>query len=450
MTYYLDIQQFGYMELFLIILMSLKYLFGFGWDSAFIRFYNQKNENKYSVASSTLISRLVLHLLLLVIFFFLSENILIILRIDVDYINVVWIILFIYILEDYFKFLILILRSENLAKSFGIFRIYQIVLQFILLVSFFVFLELNIHAVFYSLFLTNIIILLFIIIKYKKFIFLKQKINFYVNIKKLFAYGFPLLFVAIAFFVINYSDRYMLRFLLEDKIALQEIGLYSFYNKIASSCLMFLVVFRMIWMPLVLKNYHDLNYKKVFRYIIVFCATISLSASLFVSLFSFEILNIFSGDKIYLLKYNVLSLVFIIQLLILLGDYTSIGIHIMKKTTYSALFGFLFAIINIFLNYFLIPIYMLEGAIIASILSLLGYIVATNILSYKLYKLNFNFYHFLIGLILLSGMYFFSTIELTYKFYVLLFLILLFSFYIKINFANFKFCFLILKKDKVL
>ena len=105
-------------------------------------------------------------------------------------------------------------------------------------------------------------ILLISIVKYKKYIFQKQKLDFFINIKKSIYFGFPLVFAAISFFIINFSDRYMLNLLLEENLALNEIGFYSFYTKIATSFLMFLVVFRMIWSPFVIKYYKDINYKK--------------------------------------------------------------------------------------------------------------------------------------------------------------------------------------------
>ena len=136
--------------------------------------------------------------------------------------------------------------------------------------------------------------------------------------------------------------------------------------------------------------------------------------------------------------------------MILLGDYTPVGIDIKKKTFYRLIFGILFAIINIILNYLFIPVYMLEGALIASILSMLGYVVMINFVSYKLYKLNLNYFEFLIGLILLITMFYFSKMDFIDRIYVFFMLGVLLSIYIKKNFENFKLCFITLKKDKIL
>ena len=123
----------------------------------------------------------------------------------------------------------------------------------------------------------------------------------------------------------------MLNLLLEENLALNEIGFYSFYTKIATSFLMFLVVFRMIWSPFVIKYYKDINYKKIFKYLVLFFFVLSISISILVSLFSYEILGIFNGNDDYLLKNNALALVFITQILILLGDYIPVGIDIKKN-----------------------------------------------------------------------------------------------------------------------
>ena len=93
---------------------------------------------------------------------------------------------------------------------------------------------------------------------------------------------------------------------------------------------------------------------------------------------------------------------------------------------------------------------MLEGAIISSILSMFGYILIINIVSYRLYKINYNFLVFFIGLTLLSFTYFFSNIDFIYRFYYFLILLIFFTFLYKTNFKKFKFCFNTLKKDKII
>ena len=132
----------------------------------------------------------------------------------------------------------------------------------------------------------------------------------------------------------------MLNFLLDKDIALQEIGLYSFYNKIAGSFLMFLVIFRMIWSPLVIKYYRNKNYKIIFQYLILFAGTVSLFVALFVGLFSYEILNLLSGSDKYLIKHNALALIFVTQLLILLGDYMPVGIDIKRRLFIEDFLGY--------------------------------------------------------------------------------------------------------------
>ena len=44
MTSYLTVQQFGQIELFLLILLALKYLFSFGWDPVNKIYNDQKRK----------------------------------------------------------------------------------------------------------------------------------------------------------------------------------------------------------------------------------------------------------------------------------------------------------------------------------------------------------------------------------------------------------------------
>ena len=174
MTSYLTVQQFGQIELFLLILLALKYLFSFGWDSSLIRFYNDQKEKKYDILLSTFILRIIIHTSVIILFYFFSDNFLDLVKIDLNYLDLFWVVLIIYIIDDYLNLFNLLFRSENLAQSYGILNISQHILTFILLILFLILFNLEIYAVFYSFVIAKLIVLFFVFLKYQKYFFQKK------------------------------------------------------------------------------------------------------------------------------------------------------------------------------------------------------------------------------------------------------------------------------------
>ncbi|WP_417326348.1 oligosaccharide flippase family protein [Halarcobacter sp.] len=450
LTAYLSVEEFGLIELFMLMLTLFAYLFGFGWDSSFVRFYNDKECDKKNIVFTTLIFRLFVHIMILLMCLVASDTILKIINIEQVYAQILWVLVFVYILEDYINLTLLIFRSNNMAKHFGLLKVNQNVIRFLILVISLVLLNIGLYSVFYSLFISTFLMFFYVLYVLKDYAKVYKLIYVVDNLKNMIFFGSPLVFAAVSFFIINYSDRYMLNFLLEKEIGLREVGLYSFYSKIAAAVLMFSIVFKMVWAPMIYKYYSYIQYKRVFRYLIEFFVLLILVLSIISSFFSNEILNIFTFNDDYLFKYNSLSLIFAIQLLILIGDYAPIGIGIKKKNKYRAYIGLLSASLNICLNFILIPLYELNGALMASFISMLCYVIILNILANKLYFIKYNNGLFFIGISMILSGFFISTLVMIYKIFLIIGYFIYLGFILYKNRSKYILVYKILKKESIL
>jgi len=207
------------------------------------------------------------------------------------------------------------------------------------------------------------------------------------RLKELLAFGIPLVPAAIAFYLMTYSDRYFLIYFTD----LKEVGLYSIGNKVASLLGLVTMGFAMAWGPLVYDTYREEDskrtYSKVFDYFSIATAFIVL----ILSVFSRELLTIFTTEE-YIAAYIVVPFLVTSLAVYTAGDYIlAIGLGIAKKTIHRGRIGVIAAVVNIFLNSLLIPFYGMVGAAIATLISFLlfGYLLFRK--SQKYYYINYNF-----------------------------------------------------------
>ena len=448
-TKFLTIEEFGLMELLILLITFLQFGFSFGWDSSFVRFYNDKNYDRQEIFTSVLIFRLLIHTLLIIISFVSLSYLTTLLNIPQEYGFLLKYILFIYIFDEYLKLSLELLRSQNNAKLYGLLLSAKNIIRFIIMLLMFFILKYKLEAVFYSLVFANLFIVVISLKLFKKEYTRMALSTFKIHSKEIVSFGFPLIFASLAFFIINFTDRYMLNWLLPEEIALKDIGLYSFYMKLITATFIFSVIFKILWAPFIYKVHHRLSSPKTFKYIIEIYFVLLVISGFIFSLFSLELIDLISFNSDYLLKYQIVSIIMAIQLLIMIGDYSPVGIGIMKKNKYRAYGGLVFALMNIILNYILIPIYGLGGALIASFSSLLLYFTFLNIMSYSLYRVKYNYMLFIIGILLIMSNYFLSSFSLWNKILILSVFIIFISVYVFFKRNNYIKAIYILRKNRV-
>ena len=183
------------------------------------------------------------------------------------------------------------------------------------------------------------------------------------TLHRMIKFSAPLAVGSFAYWGLTTIDRFMLKNL----SGLTEVGIYSVAVTIASAVSVVSVIFSNIWHPLVYQWIEEgVDSKKVFFVSEVIALLIALlwsCAGLVAPIVTYFLPSSYDSVQ-YLLVLSVGA-----PLLYLLSETTVVGINVTRKTIYSMLASLGALLVNIILNYILIPLYGVEGAVISSAIS---------------------------------------------------------------------------------
>lgn len=198
-------------------------------------------------------------------------------------------------------------------------------------------------------------------------------------------FGIPLVFSAIALNFLNGIDRYILQYISSE----YELGLYELAYRIGGIISMFVVIpMNLAVVPVAYRIYKKPNDLYYYSKMMTFSLIVIAWPTLFISLFGKEIIMIFDKSANFyasasIVPYLALSYVFVGMTII-----SSLGLYLTGKTKIIAVLNFIVAMINVALNFILIPYYGATGAAIATVIA---YIILYKI-SYYYSKKYHGFY----------------------------------------------------------
>jgi len=439
-TRWLKPEGFGQLEIINSLLQILVIIFSLGFGSAIIKVYIRdvkKKKHKYAVLILSLIfvmpfAGLASLVMLLYAPFFsqiiLGQPILKPLIYLISLIN-----LFSIFNLLYFGFL----RAQDQSKKYA--RAFILRSSIILILNIFsvVCLKLGVGGILLGNLIAQIILCLFFIFDSAKKMkrassktVLKNynpalKKRCYYILKKLFKFGIPIIPATIAMFIMDLSDRYFLRFM----VNMSEVGIYSLGYKIGFLIFVLLVLpLQLSWPTFSFKIAKLKENKKIFAKTLTYFLIIGFSFALFCSLFSQQAIQILA-TKEFLKAQKIVPWVCLSY--ILLGAHYLIvaGLHIKEKTKYYPLMIIAPAIINLILNYFLIQQYAMLGAAIATLIAFIIMLILTYLISNHFYPIKYEYSKIakisLLSLIILVLNYF-----IQFNFILKIFLLLIFIFLI--------------------
>lgn len=216
----------------------------------------------------------------------------------------------------------------------------------------------------------------------------KINLSFSLNIdvlRTLLNFSFPLVFSSAAFYIFNYSDRWMLQ--IYDST--ESVALYGSASRIAILTATVHILLRSAFMPLVYDRYKDTQTQQDISTIFSIVTVLGVITISIISIFSEEIVRLILGEN-YLKSSSIIALISI-SLILMNSYFYAPGLAIAKKTKMIALISFVCAIVNILGNLILIPLFSIKGAAISSVIASIILVAMYFIYGQREYKINYEF-----------------------------------------------------------
>jgi O-antigen/teichoic acid export membrane protein len=217
--------------------------------------------------------------------------------------------------------------------------------------------------------------------------------------KRLLSYGAPFIFTELAYWLFSSIDRWMLA----SMAGVDEVGLYSVAFRFSSLALFVATAFGMAWSPYAVKlrSDHPQHYRRVYAQILLILMIVMLSVAGTLALFSGEILSLFLAPE-YSDAAVPLAILCFTTVFQASQQVTAIGISLANRTKVFAYLVWAAAVLNVVLNWFLIPTMGGAGAALATLFAYFFLFSGFLYFTQRYYPLPFDWGR-LIWLILLGG-----------------------------------------------
>jgi O-antigen/teichoic acid export membrane protein len=330
-------------------------------------------------------------------------------------------------------------RMKGQALKFGIFNILTTLLNVSFCIYFIVFLKQgaagNIKGYIWCNFVFATIYLLLT--------FKDLKLKFSLSIlKESLEYGIPLIPHAIGGWVINASDRWFIGRYRD----LKEVAIYGVAYQIGSLLDFLVGAINKAYVPFFFKTIdEDENAKTIFEDILKYYSVLILSLGLGIAMFSKEIILILAHSDAYIVAYKIIPIITLVS--VVHGYYfmSVNSIFYAKKTKFLAIVTAISAIINILLNFILIPKYGMYAAAFTTLVAYLFSSIATYIVAQKCYYIKWHWNIIIMNMAICLSVYFVSMIDFDNMFINIIYKTIIYVGYISILFI-----FKILSFDKFL
>ncbi|NPE27340.1 oligosaccharide flippase family protein [Methanococcoides sp. SA1] len=405
-------EKYGQAALIFTFLAMMNHVYNYGLDSAFMRYYSNENgeKDKTKILSSAMMMATVssLGLSLLVFAFriplagiFLDSG-----SFSIFFIYAAAILFFDCLARIPFAFL----RQERRPMMFMGVRFVNVILTLGLNIIFVAVLKQGVEGIFRSNLIVSIVtsVLLFAIM------FKKVKFQFSGKIaKKLFMFGIPFVPSGLAVAAMEMWNRMILK----QFLGLDEVGVFSAAYKLGIFMLLVSTGFYYAWQPFFLREGKKEESRILFGRVMTYFIIVALGSWVFLTAFIHDIANIHIGNQ-YLLGLDYQEGIKIVPFILLGYVFFGInqvllpGYYFEKKTKYLAAITIVAAVVNVSLNYLLIPKYGIMGPGFAMIAGNVALVTMTFFTSQTLFKVHYEykrvFLLFTIFLLAGFGIYFFQ------------------------------------------
>lgn len=362
-TWFFSQEDVGRMAMLQVAISFCTLLFTLGLDQAYVREFHETKSQPALFKIVFLPGFLLLSIIITVVL--MSGNTISLYLFEIDS-RLLSVLVAVAILASFLsRFLSLILRMKEQGLAYSMSQVLP-KLFLILIIGGYVLFAANKSIT--NLVLANVAAILFVSIIYtwntrKEWLSgLKERIDcFY--LKELLKFGAPLIFGGLAFWGLTATDKVLLKELSD----FEQLGLYSVAVSFAAAATIFQSIFSTVWAPTVYKwAAADEGLDKIYkvnRYVLLVVIVLFCLAGLFSWVVSFILPD----------NYNAVQWILIsclgFPLLYTLSETTVVGLGITRRSGLSMLAALLAFLINLFGNWWLIPIWGAKGAAVSTCVS---------------------------------------------------------------------------------
>lgn len=205
--------------------------------------------------------------------------------------------------------------------------------------------------------------------------------------KEMVYFSLPLALASISGVLLSQFDRFVLNY----KSTLLNVGVYTLSYKIANMTKLFIVNSVQIALtPTYFKLMNHPDHKAIYSRIMTWFTLLVVYASLFLSLFGFELTKIFSKGTIYWDAYKLIPILSLGFIFGMLKDSSVIGLQITKRTKIIGIVLSGIAIFSLGLNIILIPYFGPYGAATSSLIAQIAYFSIIFYYAQKYYPIPYR------------------------------------------------------------
>jgi len=277
-----------------------------------------------------------------------------------------------------------VLRAKEKAGLFAFSSVIKILCTLLFTIYFVVFAQLGINGIFYAYIIGEVLLTIILLPTILGEISPRfDKKLFYASL----AFGFPIIFSALASMLLNVGDRYILKLLVNYK----EVGLYDLGYRVANMVNVFLIQpFLLGFLPQAYKVYGKEGdkryYSKMLTYVVFGLCWVGLA----VAMSGKFVIEILSSKPEFYPAYQIIPIIVFANVFNGAKAVLNIGMLLKEKTSYVAYATILAALVNIGLNFMLIPYYGMMGAAFATVIALVLFDLTSYYFSNRFYPIPYE------------------------------------------------------------
>jgi O-antigen/teichoic acid export membrane protein len=382
--------EYGYFTLVYAYLGFLNVVYIYGMDAAFMKYTSlAKGEAKKDTFSTPYIFVVGSTLIFSILFYTLLSPISKGINLPIEYSNLLIYVIFILLFDTLALIPFNSLRLERKTQKFAVIKITNIVINLSLNIILILVFDYGIEAIFIS----NLVASVFSFVALLPEISKKLKLQIdLIVLKKMLWFGVPYLAAAFSSMFVQVIDVPIVEYLTDTAT----LGIYRANYKLGIFMMLFVQMFNFAWQPFFLENAKEKNAKELFSKVFTLFLICSALIWAFLSLFVEDLVQIeIAGRTLLGAKYmDGLSIIPVILLAYLFNglymNFTA-GIYIEEKTKYFPLVTISGALVNIIVNFTLIPTMGIMGAAWATLASYMVMAGGLFIVSQKFYKIDYEY-----------------------------------------------------------